>query len=384
MKRLFALLLLAALAVALAAASGCSTRQVEAGLLLSDLGAGGKAATTWKRVTQDPERRSVTFTRGTSTRGEARRTGDLYLPGEKARAALVLVPGAAREGKDDPRLVGFANALARANYLVFVPDIASLRALEVSASDAQVIADAVHWLKAERKPPGVGIAAISYAAAPALLAALDPELGPQIDFVVAVGAVHDMTEAIRFFTTGHHREGVGAPWLVQEPNAYGKWVFVKSNARRLDDSADRALLAAIAQRKMADEAAPVDDLKAGLTAQGRSVMALLDNRDPARVPDLIKALPPRIRAEIEALDPSRRDLSRLHARLFLVHGRDDRIIPWTQSLALSRAVPRAELVLLDNLNHADLAPGRWSDAYILWRAVVLLLEERDRLAHGRP
>jgi pimeloyl-ACP methyl ester carboxylesterase len=370
-KRLAAALaLLAALALA-AFAAGCSTAGVEAGLVLGDLAA-GQSASTYKRLTPRPQRQSVSYAIDGRSHG-----GDLYLPAEKARAGLVLVPGAAREGKDHPLLVSLAQTLARARYLVLVPDIPSLRALEVSADDRHPIADAVRYLDAGRHMEGIGIAAISYAAAPAILAALDE---PKVDFVVTVGGTYDLTAILTFFTTGHYREGPGLPWQRLEPNAYGKWVFVKSNARRLDDSADRALLAAIADRKLAQLDAPVTDLAARLSPQGRAVMALLDNDDPDRVPALIAALPPRIRGEIARMDLAPKDLSKLKAHLYLIHGRDDRIIPWTESAALARMAPSAELTLLDNLAHAELKPGGAGDTLALWRMVAHLLTQRDRLS----
>ncbi|MCR6628762.1 MAG: lysophospholipase [Magnetospirillum sp.] len=374
MTRLLLFLVLGAVAVGLASLSGCSTRPMESALLLADL-EGGDSNSLYKRITPRPDRQSLTV----AVDGR-RLTGDLYLPGERARAGLVLVPGAAKEGKDDPRLVALAQALARARFLVLVPEIPNLRAQEVTAGDRQPILDAARFLLTERRVPGVGVAAVSYAGLPAVLAALEE---PRIDFLVQVGAPYDLTAIITFFTTGAYREGPGQDWRHAQPNAYGKWVFVRANARRLDDSTDRALLAAVAERKMADEAAAVDDLTAKLGPQGRSVMALLDNTDPARVPALIAALPPRIQAEIAAMDLAPRDLSRLNARLYLFHGRDDRIIPWTESAALARMAPHAELILLDNLAHADLKPGQAADAYALWRAMTHLLAERDELAERR-
>jgi|AGTN01.1.fsa_nt_gi hypothetical protein len=374
MKRLLAVLALVAALVAAVFASGFSAAHVEAALMLGDLAA-GTGPSTFKTLTPRPERQPVAW--NTDGRHNA---GDLYLPAEKAKAGLVLVPGAAREGKDDPRLVALAHSLARARFLVLVPDIASVRAQEVSAADRLPIADAVRYLHGERHVPGLGIAAISYADVPAILAALDR---PGVDFVVAVGGLYDLRAVITFFTTGAYREAPGRPWLHAEPNAYGKWVFVRANARRLDDSTDRALLTGIAERRMADLAAPVDDLAVKLGPQGKAVMALLDNADPARVPDLIAALPPPVKAEIAAMDLASRDLSGLKARLFLIHGRDDRIIPWTESAALARMAPRAELTLLDNLAHADLKAGGIADALALWQAVSHVLLERDRLAQGR-
>ena len=365
--------LIAALA-GLAIASGCSTAHMEAGLVLGDLAA-GPGPSTLKRVTARPDRQTVTW-----TIDGRRNTGNIYLPAEKAKAGLVLVPGAAKEGKDDPRLVALAQTLARARFLVLVPEIPHMRAQEVSGADRQPIADAVRYLDTERRVPGTGIAAISYAAVPAILAALDE---PKVDFVITVGGLYDLTAVVTFFTTGHYREMPGQPWRTAQPNAYGKWVFIKANARRLDDSGDRALLSAIAERKMASLDAPIDDLTGRLGPQGRSVMALLDNTEPDREPALLAAQPAPIKAEIAGMDLATRDLSALKARLFLVHGRDDRIIPWTESAALARMAPHAELTLLDNLAHADLKPGNAGDTYALWLVVAHLLAERDGLPEHR-
>ncbi len=368
MKRLAVLLLLIGAVLAAGFWSGWSPRPVEAALVLADLRA-GVAPGLFKRLTPRPDRQKLSV-----EIGGRRLTGDLYLPGDKAGAGLVLVPGAARDGKDDPRLVALAQTLARARFVVLVPDIASLRAQEISAADRQPILDAARFLLTERHMARVGVAAVSYGAVPALLAALEE---PRLGFVAAIGAPHDLTALTTFFTTGAHRAAPDQPWDHATPNAYGKWVFVKANAKRLDDSGDRALLAAIADRRMADEAADIADLTAKLRPQGKAVMALLDNTEPERVAALIQALPPAIRAEIAALDPGGRDLSALRARLLLVHGRDDRIVPWTQSVTLARRAPKAELTLLDNLAHADLRPGNVADATALWRMTTRLLEERD-------
>jgi len=60
-------------------------------------------------------------------------SGDLYSTPRPARAALLLVPGAAETGKDDPRLVRFARALAAHGFLVLVPDLPGPKALQVSS-----------------------------------------------------------------------------------------------------------------------------------------------------------------------------------------------------------------------------------------------------------
>lgn len=355
--------------LALAALPACApTRGLEAWRLLDDLGAEPPPDTAGSIRT------AVAY----EIAGRAY-DGDLYRPTAGAAASLVLVPGAAPEGKDDPRLVATARALARARFAVLVPDLPNLRALTVEAADGERIADAARYLVNVGAARPLGLVAISYAAGPALLAALEPDLRERIAVVVTIGGYYDIAAVVTFFTTGFHRRDGDADWRRGEPNTYGKWVFVRANAKRLDSSRDRRLLAALAQRKLDDPAAPIGDLTARLGPQGRAVMGLLNNTDPEKVPALIAGLPAAIRREMAVLDLARRDLSELRAALILLHGRDDRIIPYTESLKLAAAAPpeQTSLTIVDNLAHVDLAPPGPIDRLRLWRAAYRLLTLRD-------
>ena len=358
-----------------AALAACSpSRAFEAARVLDDIAA-VDGPSGLKAATPTPSRTPVAYSVEGRSRG-----GDLYRPGEAARAGIVLVPGAAEAGKDDRRLVAFANTLARAGFAVLVPDIASLRALKVQASDAREIADAIGHLASrdELAPNGrVGVVAISYAVGPAVIAALEPDVRDRLRFIVGIGGYHDIEAVVTFFTTGYYRARPAGPWRYREPNAYGKWVFVLGNADRVEDARDATTLEAMARRKLADSEADVSDLAADFGAEGRAFHALITNRDPERVPALIAALPEPVRAEIAALDLARRDLGRLKARLILVHGSDDSIIPPTESRALAAAAPQdaADLYIVDGLAHVDTPTGLVGRVQ-LWRAVYRLLEER--------
>ena len=311
-------------------------------------------------------------------RGAARYTvagrshqGDLYAAAGGPGAGLVVVPGAAELGKDDPRLVKFAAALAASGFTVLVPDIARQKALRVGPENVEDIADAIDWLAGSENR--VGVAAVSYAVGPAVLAALRE--GPKLAYLVGIGGYYDLTAVIGFFTTGWYFDD--GRWQQRLPNAYGKWVFVRSNAARLWDSGDRTLLDLMAARRMADAQAPIDDLAPHLTPTGRSVYALLANTDRERVPALIEALPPVIRDDIRGLDLSGRDLSGLSAHLLLIHGRDDAIVPAGESRKLAAAVPAARLFIVDDLAHADWGPRNLAGLFQLLRALRALLGERE-------
>ena len=380
---------LAGLCLAALLAACSPSRLIESKDLLEDLAAGA-GPSALKAETPAPSRAAVRFE--AEGRGHA---GDLYRPGAgTAEAALVLVPGVSPAGKDDRRLVAFASALARVRFEVLVPDIENLRALKVGPEDTEPIADALSALTGAGKIDGApidgddqpprrkaGVIAVSYAAGPAVLAALRPALRERVAFLLLIGGYHDIEAVVTYFTTGFFRPEPGAPWRAGRPDPRAKWAFLESNLALIEDPADRAALGAIAQRKSRRPEAGIAELTDGLGPEGRSVIALLTNRDPAAVPALMDALPARIVADMRGLDLSARDLSTLEAELILVHGRDDPVIPYSESEALAAAASGAEvsLTLLDNLPHVDLGTPGAGDALRLWSAAYKLLEERDSL-----
>ena len=378
--------LIAALALLLLA--GCAPlRHYEALLVLADTGA-GHGPSRWKEVTQPPRRQSVAF----KVNGRVH-AGDLYLPADaEPVAGIVLVPGAVPEGKDDPRLVAFARTLARAHFAVLAPELPGFRELRMQPTDARAVADAFAWLasRPDLAPGGrAGIGAFSYSVGPAVLAALEPDIRERVRFIVAVGGYYNLFRTVRFFTTGYFEEdGKGGRVT---PDDYGRLAFVYGAKTYLRAPRDHQLIEAIAERKQRDRAADVSDLLAGLSGEAKAVYELAVNTDPARFPALLAGLPPAMLADLDALSLHNKDLGRLRARLLLIHGRNDNLIPYPESLALAQAAPqgKARVWLINRvLGHVDLSLGHaltWQfisqelpDIWHMSRALEALLSERDK------
>ncbi len=363
------LFLLLAAGLALAFLTGAPQRASDAARVVASL-AGERAPPTGWVV------REQAFWRD----ADGQRQGTLYRPVHRSRtAALVLVPGADVAGHQHPAFIQFAETLAAAGFLVLVPDIENLRRLEISARDAAPIAGALAYMASRPEGrEGVALAAISYAVGPAVIAALQPGVAGHVAAILGIGGYYDSFAAATFFTTGGFRDGSGT-WQRMQPTTRGRWVFLRANAPLLVDVNDRALLLEIARVRAGSPNAPVGHLVSLLGPQGRAVWEVLDNRDPARAAALLAELPAPIHAELSALDLSQRDLARLQAELILVHGRDDPVIPYTESVALADAAPRANLYLLDSLRHVELDLSTLADGWRMFRAAWDLLGARDRL-----
>ncbi len=313
------------------------------------------------------------------------READLYGPlGVEPEAAMMILPGASPQGRDDPRIVAFAAQWAESGFLVLVPEIDNLRRLQVSASDSQAMADSLRYLAQRISPEKpLGAFGLSYAVGPLMIALLQPDLAERVDFVVTLGGYYSSQAVSTYVTTGAYRAPGQERWRRRVPDGFGAWIFAYSNASRLEDPRDSWRLRRIAEVKLEDRSADIAPLKADMGPEGQSVLVFLENRDPDAVPQLEAQLPERIRSEMKALDLTSYDLTGPGPRLFLIHGKEDQVIPYTESIALADAInrdpshERAELYLLDSFRHTDL--GRTTVGDILTFSGVLyeILTIRD-------
>jgi pimeloyl-ACP methyl ester carboxylesterase len=345
----------------------------EAMMVLEDVAA-GSAQSRLKATTPTPTSFEIEY----RVDGRPGR-GNLYHPNQPVGGNLVLVPGFTPHGKDDRRVVEFAQSFARARFRVLVPDVPGPRLMRVAVDDARVIADAAFHISNRypvRSRTQTALLAISYAVGPAVLATLDPRLQDHVDFVVGIGGYHDTTAVTRFVTGGHFREPDSASWQKAEPHPAAKWFFLKSNIDRLEFPDDRAALMEMADRKINTPAAPSEDLVARLGPQGHSLYRLMENTDPDRVAGLIDALPDPVKLHLSGLSLKQRNLDHLSGRLILVHGREDRMIPFTESVALANTVPNTELFVITGFSHINARDvGAIGQAKLTW-AVQKILERR--------
>lgn len=327
-------------------------RYMEAGWFLQDIAA-GDAPTTWKEMHKPPVKSAVSWT----IEGRAG-LGDLYTPTEKIKGRTIFVPGLLMQAREDARVIAFATSLARAGFVVLVPEMPAFAELKASPSDITAASDAMRWLADADIPLApktkVGAAALSYMAGPVFLAASRPPLNEQVEFVFAIGPYYSMADLLRFVTTRHYRLKPGDPWTEAAAGEYATWAFLRANALGIDDAADKALLVRIADAKLADEQADVSLLAAELGSAGKAVYELMTNRDPDKVEALMDALPAELRAQLTALDLSKQDLSGFQGDALLVHGKDDPLIASVESEKLAEVLgDRAHLYILEEVTHVE-------------------------------
>ncbi len=366
-----------ACAAAALSAGGCATldREYEAALLLGDLSAEGHEETRLQDRGGDPERTSVRY-----DKGQGEREADLYRPDGEARGNLVLIHGLTEQGKDDRRLVEMAESLTRVGYRVLVPEVEGLRELRWGPENRDDVADAVRHMANREASRGLplGVSTLSLMSGPVLLATADDELRRRVEFVALIGGYYDLEAWLRYITTGY--DALADAQDDPAPRAESRWVLLQALASRVDGD-DREWLQRIAERRLDDPESDIGAERAALGEEAAALVDLLANDDPQAFDDYLEQIPAAYRDALEELDPSRRDWSDYHPELLLVHGTNDRVVPFSHSEALEAAAPEAHLYRSAGLAHVELEGGLF-DSVRLWRAASALLDVR--LEPDRP
>ena len=293
----------------------------------------------------------------------------LYLPANQAHApAMVIFHGVHHLGIDEPRLKGFAAAMAGCGLRVLTPELPGIKDYHVSQDSARTIGESVKWFAAQTGRP-VGVMGLSFSGGLALVAAEDPQYGPSFKFVFAVGSQDSMERVSRYYMTGQDVRPDGTV-EVMKPHEYGPLVIEYEYLEDFVPAADlepiRAVLRAHLYEDKEGETAALARLS---PAQKSEALALMDTTLPATRAAVVAAIE-RNAYKFPALSPEGR-LRTLTTPVYLLHGGADNLIPSAETLWMASELPSQNLeamLVSPVLSHVDLKeaePGVMDE----WRLV---------------
>ncbi|MBX6364731.1 MAG: hypothetical protein IRZ00_12755 [Gemmatimonadetes bacterium] len=292
-------------------------------------------------------------------RGEETLPATVYRPAgaRGRRPAWVVLHGLTYHGRAHPSLVRFATAVAASGAVVIVPDIPEWTRLRVaphvtgpSIRAAVATLRERHDVAADR----IGVIGFSFGATQALVAAADPALAAELRGIAAWGGYADVGRLFHFGITGEY-DWQGSTYR-EDPDPYGRWIMGGNYLTAIPGyegfgATARALhRLAMAAGEAGIYAADAHfdplkrELRATLSAEEQDVYDLFAPLTTERHKDMERAT--RLAQDLAAaavrtdpmLDPSPY-LPRVAARAFIAHGRDDRLVPFTEAFRVSAALP---------------------------------------------
>jgi alpha-beta hydrolase superfamily lysophospholipase len=271
--------------------------------------------------------------------------------------SFVFLNGATDLGRAHPDVQRLARGLARAGFVVLVPDLPGLIRGELTE---RVVARAAELgLAAAERPDSTGRVAlfgVSLGATIALLAAVSDELAGRVSVVVGIAPYTDLVNVIRLATTGYTR--VGDRLEHYGPGPFLSLAVARSVAAGLPESRARERLLTMLSEVRSDDRDPLAVLR-DLDVDDPTVRAALElllNRDPIRFEALYAALPAEVRERVARLSPIAY-ADRLEMRIELASAPRDAYFPAAESCNLALVAPDVRVTVTEAFTHVIPRPS---------------------------
>ena len=294
----------------------------------------------------------------------------LFHPRRTPAARYVVAPGLHFDGPADPRMRRFCTILARAGFEVlapFLPDFVHLRVTPRVIDDFE----AAFAHLASRRPGPIGVFSISFGSLPALRLAANSRWADRLSHLVCFGGYADFHGAMEYALAGEGRDPLNQAAvfinLIDELDGVrNPEVLVDGWMQYMRRTWGRP------EMKVRRRWEPVArEVAETIPASARSLFLVGCGAEPGAL-DHARAAFARRGAATAFTDP-RPHLAGITCKVYLVHGRDDDVIPYTQAELLRAAMPpaaRAEVLLTGLYDHTRPA----SDGSIGDRARLMVKE----------
>ena len=265
--------------------------------------------------------------------------------------AWLFVNGAHPERRAEPVVTRLSRGLARAGYIVFVPDVPGLgegtitsRTLESTFAVADAAAASPEVLGRR-----VALIGASTGAGLALVTAARPDAARIVSVLAAVAPFADLERMVCLATTRAYSEN--GRFESYEVTALHRTVVARSLLAAIPHAAERErLLASVAEAER-EGRDPIELLPQDVeSAEARAIVGVLANEQPERFAELYGALPRPLLELLTRLSPVGVGAN-IVAPVELVVPPSDVYFPMGEAQALANALPNVQLTVTATLDH---------------------------------
>lgn len=265
---------------------------------------------------------------------------------------ILAVSGMSVRGNADPRFVAICRAMARCGFLVIAPSFGDIERFRIKEETVRAVAGVIGAIagNGDLCPTGrVSVFAPSFSAGMCLIAASLPEVAASVGSICAVGAFGDVDTVLRFI------------FAEQSCDEYARMIILRNfihHSIGRNPRIVKALEIAYLDNGFRREEPELPLYLERLSKTDWRLFHLLKNDPESRMMHWgrIKKHSPGVRRMLSGLSVVSH-LPGINARVVLVHGADDRVIPASESVQLHERLKLlnkdARLLLTPLISHGD-------------------------------
>ena len=282
-----------------------------------------------------------------------------YTPQSERSQTIIIFPGASPYAEEHPSVLMLANALCKAGYNVYLPRIPDLKNLKINKSNIDWFAHCYQELVTHKitNKKNIMIAGLSFGGAALIKATQDERMqNPKPKSVLVYGTYFAINTALNFFITKKiiYKE---KEYNIQ-PHEWGMIVLFYNFIDTITIHYNKNKIKTILKARIKDD---YDFLEKKILDLNEKEQTFTRNLLEGKMTDEITSM------AIEMIKSNDNTLSELSPsnwastiknKIFIVHGANDSMVPFTESFHLHQALPNSEIFISFLYEHREMTSNK--------------------------
>ena len=280
----------------------------------------------------------------------------IFKPKKNKTTTFILFPGASPFAEEHPGMIGLATTIMNLGYNVFIPRIPPLKALNISIENIAWFAKAYEQIinRSDVDETNVAIIGISFGGSLLLKATLDEKikLNPPRSMLM-YGSCFDLESGLNFLLTGEIKHDGKVGYI--SPNDWGLTVLFHNFIKKIDAGFDTTKIQTVLAARVADQLDEVKRLKASLNNHDlQFINSVLTAKFTPEITRIVKTIIKSQADSLKEVSPSS-FCEKIDMKIFIMHGANDSMVPYTESIKLGNSLPNNELLISYIYEHKEIS-----------------------------
>ena len=283
----------------------------------------------------------------------------IIIPKKSEKKVVILYPGASPTAEDHPKMVMLGRLWAQVGFTVYIPRIPPLKNLDISEINVQWFAHFYQWILEIEKvnPHQIIMVGISYGGGimlKTLLNIKDRALLPKT--LLTYGTYSDAESTLKFLLTGEI--SIKETTYQITPHEWGLTVLFHNYLKNLETEWDTSGFQRAIQLHIQDKREECDKLVNTLPKFQKNIyFSIITGNPTPEVKELAQAIIKNEQETLKRLSP-KYWANNFQKKVFILHGSNDSMVPFTESIQLAEDLPNSELFISYLYEHSEFSTNR--------------------------
>lgn len=260
----------------------------------------------------------------------------IYHPKKSGRRPVFIIyPGASPTGEEHEALNILGEGMAKLGLRVFLPRLSALKDVLIQSETTEEILKAYRQVgqRSDVNPKKIAVVGVSFSGSLVIKAFAEESITTMPACILSYGSYFDIENTLRFALTGDFSDGNDQYHI--DPNEWGRIVFFHNHLDLLEEHLNPERVRPYFLKLVQNDENGAEDAFKKMSEQEQEFVRKIVDGNRKETMELAEEILPKLKDVNIALSP-RYFINKINFPLFLMHGSQDNMVPFTETVKFSR------------------------------------------------